>query len=51
MRGTHAGNALYFVFFSYSSAAERILKYDLGTMEMTLICPPPMSSIRIALDC
>jgi len=40
-RGAHVRNALYFVISGITGP--RILKYDLGTREMTVIHPPPMS--------
>jgi hypothetical protein len=46
-RSAHAGNALYFVFTVITRP--RILKYDLGTREMAVIHPPPMSNQHIVL--
>ncbi|TVU39939.1 hypothetical protein EJB05_13383, partial [Eragrostis curvula] len=45
MRAAHVRNSLYFVF----ETTIRILEYDLGTREMTLINPPPMSNHHIVL--
>ena len=46
-RGAHVRNALYFVISGITGP--RILKYDLGTREMTVIDPPPMSNLHIVL--
>ncbi|KAG2640591.1 hypothetical protein PVAP13_2KG100700 [Panicum virgatum] len=46
-RCAHVGNALYIV--STVMNRRKILKYDLGTREMTVIDPPPMSNLHIVL--
>jgi hypothetical protein len=43
----HAGNALYFVFRVFTVTG--ILKYDLGTREMTMIHPPAMSKAIVLM--
>ncbi|KAL6598634.1 hypothetical protein ACP70R_046333 [Stipagrostis hirtigluma subsp. patula] len=46
-RGVLAGNALYFVFDGEDTT--RFLEYDLGTRELTLVHPPPMSNNHIVV--
>jgi len=46
--GAHVGNSLYFVFKAITGH-KIILEYDLGTREMTVIHPPPISNPLIVL--